>query len=56
MFTLTIKHILVVLFAHLQVKSGILITSTVQALNNGGGFRVRMPCALPILSIIEQKN
>ena len=55
MFILTIKHILAVLFAHLEVKSGILFTSTDQALNNGGGFRVRMPYALPILSIIKQK-
>ena len=56
MFILTIKHILAVLFAHLEVKSGNLFTSTDQALINGGGFRVRMPYALPILSIIKQKN
>ena len=56
MFILTIKHILAVLFAHLEVKSGILFTSTDQALINGGGFRVGMPYALPILSIIKQKK
>ena len=44
------------LFALETVKSGNLLTSTIQGLDIGCRFLVRMPCAIPVFSYHKVKE
>ena len=56
MFILPKKHTFAVLFALETVKSGNLLTSTIQGLDIGCRFLVRTPCALPVFSYHKVKE